>query len=44
MRCDVTDCETKQISVAVGQATIAALNAYQYLQLQGNTHFILKKY
>lgn len=29
---DVTDCEVKQITVAMGQATIAALTAYQYLQ------------
>jgi thioredoxin reductase len=29
---DVTDCEVKQITVAMGQATIAALSAYQYLQ------------
>jgi len=31
---DVTDCEFKQITVAMGQATIAALKAYQYLQLK----------
>lgn len=31
---DVTDCEFKQITVAIGQATIAALSAYQYLQLK----------
>lgn len=41
---DVTNCEIKQIPVAIGQATIAALSAYQYLQLKGNTHFIKKKY
>lgn len=29
---DVTDCEFKQIPVAMGQGTIAALAAYQYLQ------------
>ncbi|MCX6797697.1 MAG: FAD-dependent oxidoreductase [Candidatus Falkowbacteria bacterium] len=29
---DVTDCEFKQIPVAMGQGTIAALSAYQYLQ------------
>lgn len=29
---DVTDCEFKQIPIAMGQATIAALSAYQYLQ------------
>ncbi len=31
---DVTDCEFKQITVAMGQATIAALNAYQYIQMK----------
>jgi alkyl hydroperoxide reductase subunit F len=31
---DVTDCEFKQITIAMGQATVAALSAYQYLQLQ----------
>lgn len=31
---DVTDCEFKQITVAMGQATTAALKAYQYLQLK----------
>jgi len=41
---DVTTCETKQITVAVGQATIATLSAYQYLQLKGNTHFAKKNY
>jgi thioredoxin-disulfide reductase len=35
---DVTQTEFKQITVAVGQGTIAALAAYQYLQLkQGKT-------
>ena len=29
---DVTDCEFKQIKVAMGQGTTAALAAYQYLQ------------
>jgi len=33
---DVTDCEFKQIPVAMGQATIAALVAYQYLQMKKN--------
>ena len=33
---DVTDCEFKQIPVAMGQATIAALAAYQYLQMKKN--------
>jgi len=33
---DVTNTEIKQITVAVGQGTIAALNAYQYLQLRAN--------
>ncbi len=41
---DVTNCETKQITVAVGHATIATLNAYQYLQSRGNSHFSVKKY
>ncbi len=30
---DVTACEFKQITVAIGQATVAALSAYQYLQM-----------
>jgi thioredoxin-disulfide reductase len=41
---DVTNCEIKQITVAIGQATVATLSAYQYLQLKGNTHFIKKNY
>jgi len=31
---DVTSCEFKQIPIAMGQATTAALSAYQYLQLK----------
>lgn len=31
---DVVDSDFKQITVAMGQATVAALSAYQYLQLQ----------
>ncbi|MFA6989287.1 MAG: FAD-dependent oxidoreductase [Candidatus Gastranaerophilaceae bacterium] len=31
---DVTTTEYKQITVAIGQATVAALSAYQYLQLR----------
>ena len=31
---DVTQIEFKQITIAMGQATIAALSAYQYLQLK----------
>lgn len=31
---DVVACEFKQIPIAMGQATIAALSAYQYLQLK----------
>jgi len=31
---DVTDSEFKQITIAMGQATTAALSAYQYLQLK----------
>ncbi len=41
---DVTSCEIKQITVAVGQATIATLNAYQYLRARGSSHFVIKKY
>jgi thioredoxin-disulfide reductase len=41
---DVTNCEIKQITVAVGQATVVTLSAYQYLQLKGNTHFVKKNY
>ena len=41
---DVTDCEFKQITVATGQATIAALMAYQYLQLKSGKKFIAKNY
>jgi len=33
---DVTDSEFKQITVAMGQATVAALSAYQYLQTLKN--------
>lgn len=31
---DVVDSDFKQITIAMGQATVAALSAYQYLQLQ----------
>jgi len=41
---DVTDCEFKQITIAAGQATIAALEAYQYLQLKSGKEFIAKNY
>lgn len=41
---DVTDCEFKQITIATGQATIAALEAYQYLQLKSGKEFIAKNY
>ncbi len=41
---DVTDCEFKQITIAMGQATIAALSAYQYLQLKSGKEFIAKNY
>ncbi|MDD2353849.1 MAG: FAD-dependent oxidoreductase [Patescibacteria group bacterium] len=30
---DVVSCEFKQITIAMGQATIAALSAYQYIQM-----------
>lgn len=33
---DVTDCEFKQITIAMGQATIAALSAYQYIQMKAS--------
>lgn len=33
---DVVACEFKQISIATGQATIAALSAYQYIQMHSN--------
>lgn len=41
---DVTDCEFKQITIAMGQATIAALNAYQYIQLKSGEEFVAKNY
>ena len=42
---DVTNGEIKQITVAIGQATIAALNAYQYLQLKsGGSADIMPSY
>jgi len=41
---DVTNCEFKQITVAMGQATIAALSAYQYLQLKSGNKVIAKDY
>jgi thioredoxin-disulfide reductase len=31
---DVTECEFKQITIAMGQATVAALSAYQYIQMK----------
>lgn len=39
---DVTDCEFKQITIAMGQATVAALSAYQYLQLKAGEKIIAK--
>lgn len=33
---DVVTCEYKQITIAAGQATIAALSAYQYLQMKSS--------
>ncbi|MEI6529299.1 MAG: FAD-dependent oxidoreductase [Candidatus Falkowbacteria bacterium] len=39
---DVTDCEFKQITIAMGQATVAALTAYQYLQLKSGEKNIAK--
>lgn len=41
---DVTNCDFKQITIATGQATIAALEAYQYLQLKSGKEFIAKNY
>ncbi|MFA5131649.1 MAG: FAD-dependent oxidoreductase [Patescibacteria group bacterium] len=41
---DVTDCEFKQITIAMGQATVAALSAYQYLQLKSGQSFVAKNY
>ncbi len=41
---DVTDCEFKQITIAMGQATVAALSAYQYLQLKSGREFVAKNY
>ncbi|MBN2854443.1 FAD-dependent oxidoreductase [Patescibacteria group bacterium] len=41
---DVTACEVKQITVATGQATIAALGAYKYLQSTTDKTFIDRKY
>ena len=41
---DVTECEFKQITIAMGQATVAALSAYQYLQLKSGQHFVAKNY
>lgn len=41
---DVTTCEIKQITVATGQATIAAMTAYKYLQTKTGKQFIDRKY
>ncbi len=41
---DVTDCEFKQITIAMGQATVAALSAYQYIQLKSGNDFVAKNY
>lgn len=41
---DVTNCEIKQITVATGQATIAALSAYKYLQEKTGKQFLNLKY
>jgi len=41
---DVTDCEFKQITIAMGQATVSALSAYQYLQLKSGKEIIAKNY
>lgn len=41
---DVTDCEFKQITIAMGQATVSALSAYQYLQMKSGNEIIAKNY
>lgn len=41
---DVTTCEIKQITVATGQATIAAMSAYKYLQTKTGKKFIDRRY
>lgn len=41
---DVTDCEFKQITVAMGEATTAVLSAYQYLQLRQGKAFVPQNY
>jgi len=41
---DVTDCEFKQITIAMGQATVSALSAYQYIQLKSGKNFVAKNY
>lgn len=41
---DVTNCDIKQITVAAGQATIAALSAYKHLQEKTGKKFLNLKY
>lgn len=41
---DVTSCDIKQITVATGQATIAAMTAYKYLQTKTGKKFVDRKY
>jgi thioredoxin reductase len=41
---DVAVGEFKQITIAIGQATIAALSAYQYLQLKAGKKTIARDY
>jgi len=41
---DVTSSEIKQITVATGQATIAALGVYKYLQMTTGKTFVDRKY
>lgn len=41
---DVTSSEIKQITIATGQATIAALGAYKYLQMTTGKTFVDRKY
>lgn len=42
---DVTNCEFKQITIAMGQATVAALSAYQYIQMnETGAPFVVQNY
>jgi thioredoxin reductase (NADPH) len=41
---DVCEGEFKQITIATGQGTIAALSAYQYLQLKEGKNVVARDY